>query len=174
MVSSFYIHARFMTPPALFVLAPLVIASFLAMPTFGDIIRIASVGDSVGANFGNRQSLSNGLQGNGIEHEFVGHNDYNATSAPFLTNAWGGSMYRGMRLGRTVDRGAGSKFEPGISHGVNEFDPDIIVFVGGNNDTQNSNSEQEFSELIEYLGTTQVPVVNDQSLPAQYQCRRLV
>ena len=125
------------------------------------VFKIGGLGDSVGSNQIHRIRLESILDSKNVNHEFVGHNDYNGTAAPYLTNAWGGTRFAEMFLGGTRTRNGITRFEPGISQGVADFGPDVLIFVGGHNDTQDplADSEADFIALLDDLETLGIPVI---------------
>ena len=139
------------------------IADALNSATTANPLTIASIGDSVGADGVNRETLSARLTAAGIPHEFVGDNtDFGTTSAT-PTNAWGGESFEFMRTGRTIDRGGtiGVREEPALNGVIANFTPDILLCLGGNNDTNRpvSSWQPQLELLIDEMETLGVPVV---------------
>ena len=132
--------------------------------TEGNPLVIGSVGDSVGANIVNRQVLSSRLDAAGIPHEFVGHNtDFN-TTPEFATSSWGGESYERICLGSfDIDRGGaiGTRDEPALTQLLEDYNPDLILVIGGNNNTNRpiGTTANELDLLLDKLVDAQIPVV---------------
>ena len=139
------------------------IAEALNAATVTNPLTIASIGDSVGADGVNRETLSARLTAAGIPHEFVGDNTDFGTTAATPTNAWGGESFEFMRTGRTIDRGGtiGVRDEPALNGVQANFTPDILLCMGGNNDTNRpvSSWQPQLELLIDEMETLNVPVV---------------
>ena len=139
------------------------IAEALNAATVANPLTIASIGDSVGADGVNRETLSARLTAAGIPHEFVGNNTDFGTTPATPTNAWGGESFEFMRTGRTIDRGGtiGVREEPALNGVIANFTPDILLCLGGNNDTNRpvSSWQPQLELLIDEMETLGVPVV---------------